>query len=370
MGESNDEQRQKISAIPTSKLQALHKARKYLRKPSLPVTLLIGLLLIGTLAAIFYPIFVQSQISHQQKQTHQSLPGPKPAPTPTPFDPNIGAVLPTHRIVAFYGIPNAEATGPAYQLNSSMLEHLQTQGAAYQELDPTHPVQLGIDLVASIPDGFPGPQGTYSHHLDSATIQEYIDFCKKQNLLLFLDLNIGQAPIMNEVKFFLPYLQRYPFVHMAIDPEWMFPRRDGIPGYNLSNIRASDLNPIIKAVAELPMKYHIPRKILLIHQYRSDGDGLENPLDAGQAEIADKRHLLSDSRVDVVIHIDSVGGYNGDQEDKTQQYNSWVNDDMQKYHNFRYGGFKLFYHIEANTLMTPNQVLALRPPPQIITYGN
>jgi hypothetical protein len=157
---------------------------------------------------------------------------------------------------------------------------------------------------------------------------------------------------------------------MAIDPEWMFPRRDGIPGVNLSNVRASDLNPIIQTLAQLPMKYHVPRKMLLVHQYRSDGDGLKNPYDAGQAEIADKRDLLSDKRVDVIVHVDGVGGYVGDKADKSQEYHTWVSQDMQKYHNFNYGGFKLFYHIEAKTLMTPREVLALKPAPMVITYGN
>ena len=77
-----------------------------------------------------------------------------------------------------------------------------------------------------------------------------------------------------------------------------------------------------------------------------------------------------DPRVDVVIHTDGVGGYVGDQADKTYEYMTWVAQDMQKYHNFRYGGFKLFYHIEAKTLMTPKQVLALTPPPLVVTYGN
>ncbi len=267
-----------------------------------------------------------------------------PTPTPTPvFDPDVGAVLPTHRVVAFYAVPYAEP----------------------------HPVQPGIDLVVSVPDAFPGPNKSYSHHVDAGTIQTYIDFCSTHDLLLFLDLNFGQSPVMDEVKFFLPYLQKYAFVHMAIDPEWMFPRRDGIPGVNLSNVRASDLNPIIQAVAGIPMQYHVPRKILIIHQYRSDGDDLKKPYDPGQAEIADKRNLIYDPRVDVVIHVDSVGGYPGDIKDKRFQYSEWVQQDMEKYDNFLYGGFKLFYQHEAKIrLMTPKEVLSLVPPPMVITYGN
>lgn len=295
-----------------------------------------------------------------------------PTPTPTPiFDPNVGAVLPSHRVVAFYAVPGAEPTGPAYELSEDMYNQLVQQGDAYQQLDPAHPIQAGIDLVVSVPDSFPGPNGYYSHHVDPDTIQAYADFCQSHHLLLFLDLNIGLAPVMEEVNYFLPYLEKYTFAHMAIDPEWMFPRHDGIPGVNLSNVRASDLNPIIQAVAELPMKYHVPRKILIIHQYRPSGDGTANPHDAGQAEIADKQNLLFDTRVDVVIHVDSVGGYVGDRADKIQQYTNWVKGDMQKYSNFQYGGFKLFYHIESKTrLMTPQEVLALDPAPLVVTYGN
>jgi hypothetical protein len=357
----------KIYETPTQKLQGSK------RSPFLIISfLLTSLLLIAVLAVVFYPLLTQWLTARPSTAAavHPLVVKPTPTPTPIPFDPSVGAILPTHRLVAYYAIPDAAATGPAYQLTSAMLKRLQKQGEAYQQLDPLHPVQLGIDLVASVPDGLPGPRGNYSHHLDPQTIQSYIQFCQKNGLILFLDLDFGQAPVKSEVDFFLPYLERYSFVQMAVDPEWMFPRRNGIPGIDLSNVRASDLNPIIEALAAIPMKYHVPRKVLMIHQYRSDGDGLSDPFDPGVAEIADKRHLIYDPRVDVVISVDSVGGFVGDQAEKTWQYDNWVGKDMQKYHNFEYGAFKLFYNIEAKTLMTPKQVLALTPPPLVITYGN
>src|SRR5205823_10333973 len=146
---------------------------------------------------------------------------------------------------AFYAVPFAEPTGPAYEPTDSMFAALKQQGAEYEQLDKAHPVQLGIDLVVSVPDSFPGPQGTYSHHVDAGTIQSYIDFCSKNKLLLFLDLNFGQAPIMKEVTFFLPYLAKYAFVHMAIYPYWMFPRHDCISGVNLCYVWSSYLYYII-----------------------------------------------------------------------------------------------------------------------------
>lgn len=341
------------------------------------VILVIGLVLLSISGiAIVPPLLGQPTLAHADKphprivSLTSSISTPSISPTPV-FNPNINATLPTHRIVAFYAVPGAEPTGPAYEISDTMLSDLRQQSDAYQQLDPDHPVQPGIDLVVSVPDGFPGPNGTYSHHVDADTIQQYIDFCQQNNLLLFLDLNFGQAPIMDEVNSFLPYLEKYSFVHMAVDPEWMFPRHDGIPGINLSNVRASDLNPIITALGNIPMQYHVPRKILIIHQYRPDGEDVANPFDAGEAEIADKHNIIFDPRVDVVFHIDSVGGYYGANADKIQQYTQWVQQDMRKYQNFMYGGFKLFYNIEAKTgLMTPKEVLSLVPPPMVVTYGN
>jgi hypothetical protein len=359
------------------KIDPLHDRRQMAEPPTLLVRkrshskavvaglscLLLALGIIAGLALVWRPVSTSPAPKLR-------FPGAEQVGIEQRFNPDIGAVLPSHRIIAFYGIPGAAATGPAYQLNAQMLAHLKAQGAVYQRLDPTHPVQLAIDLVASVPDRAPGPAGTYSHHLDPTTIESYIRFCQQNHLLLFLDLSFGQASVEHELNFFLPYLERYSFVELAVDPEWMFPRHNGIPGVNLSNVRASDLNPIIRALAELPERYHVPRKVLVIHQYRGDGDGLRNPDSPGVAEFADKHDLLFDRRVDVVIHVDSVGGYVGGQHDKIEQYQHWVHDDMQKYHNFLYGGFKLFYHLEARDLMTPAQVLAMKPAPLVISYGN
>ncbi len=303
--------------------------------------------------------------------THSAAPSPTPSPSVSPaFDPNVGAILPDHRIVAFYAVPNAAATGPAYVLSAAMLARLRTQGAAYDALDPSHPVQLGIDLVVSVPDRFKGRSGTYSHHVSDSVIDSYVAFCKKYNLLLFLDLNIGWADPLTELMSFSRYL-KLPFVEVAVDPEWMFPRHNGIPGVNLSNVRASDLNPMIEAVAAMPMEYHVPRKVMIIHQYRGDGDGKSNPYNPRYSEIADKRDIVNDPRVDLVIHIDSVGGWPGDIQVKESQYHQWVDVDMQKYGNFRYGGFKIFYKLESrHKLMTPAQVMSMKPQPMVVTYGN
>jgi hypothetical protein len=304
------------------------------------------------------------------KPRRPSTAAPVAMPHAESFDVGKGAVLPNKRVVAFYGIPGVPVPGPAYMPDEAMLERLRAQGAEYERLDPAHPVALGIDVVVSVPDGDPGPDNIYSHRVDTATLDRYVEFCRSNGLLLFLDLSFGWADPRQELERFMPYLA-LPFVHLAIDPEWMFPRHNGVPGVNLSNVRAADLNPLITAMADLPARLHIPRKIVILHQFRPTGDELTDPYDPGAAEIADKANLVDDPRVDVVVHIDSVGGWPGDIQAKTQQYTAWVRKDMARFGNFRYGGFKIFYQIESkNRLMTPAEVMKLKPPPMVITYGN
>jgi hypothetical protein len=358
--------------IPFSTVRPPEDERKHRRTKRIILvsSVFVALVLLGVAMAIWLPVGSSHNTAAKPTTGVSHKPAAAPSPSVAPFDPSVDAVLPTHRVVAFYAVPNAPATGPAYKLTSAMLTRLRAQGAAYQKLDPAHPVALGIDLVVDVPDRFKGKGGTYSHYVADSTINQYVAFCKKNDLLLFLDLNIGWAKPITVLNHFDNYL-KLPFVNVAIDPEWMFPRHNGIPGVNLSNVRASDLNPLIEAVAAMPMKYHVPRKIMIVHQYRGDGDGKANPYAAGSSEIADKRDIVNDPRVDLVIHIDSVGGWAGDIALKEGQYKKWVTTDMTKYGNFKYGGFKIFYKLEArHKLMTPKQVMSMKPAPMVITYGN
>lgn len=339
-------------------------------KPRQPEAALIAVPLVLSIVLLMAIVRYFTQTGHHTPPPVRATPTAVPQRAAPAFDPNAGAPLPQHRVVAFYAVPDAAATGPAYQLSDQMLARLRSQADRYQQLDPAHPVIAGIDLVVSVPDGFRGPTGTYSHRVDAATIDRYVEFCRANNLVLFLDLNFGWSAPLTELNAFRDYL-RLPFVHVAVDPEWMFPRHNGVPGTNLSNVRAADLNPLIEAVAAMPEEFQVPRKMFIIHQYRPDGDDLSDPYDPAKALIADKRNLVDDSRVDVVVHVDSVGGWPGDIDVKTQQYNAWVAQSMQRYHNFRYGGFKIFYRLESrNRLMTPEEVMALQPQPMVVTYGN
>lgn len=320
------------------------------------VTVAISFALMATLAAI---VVISSLFIVPPKAEGNVHPTAVPTATPKPFDPSVNAPLPNNRIVAFYGIPGAEVAGPAFETSPQMLTDLAKQAQAYLTLDPTHPVMPGIDLVVHVPDQCSSdPADLCSHWIDPSVIQEYIDFCQKNNLLLFLDLNFGRAPIQPTVQQALPYLEKYSFVHLAIDPEWAV-GPTGYPGYDVGQMHAADINWIIDQMAAIPMKDHLPRKVLIIHEFR--------PL-----VLPDKSAIVVNPDVSIVLHVDSVGNYNGAVNDKIEQYTEWVQQDkLAQNQPVPYGGFKLFYWLEGPFhLMTPDEVMQLSPPPLVITYGN
>ncbi len=155
------------------------------------IVLLLSLVCIIIVSAIFFSSILNIGSSAPNPELTGRVVASSPTPTPT-FDPALGAVLPTYRIVAFYAVPFAEPTGPAYEPTDNMLATLKKQGTAYEQLDPTHPVQLGIDLVVSVPDAYPGPQGTYSHHVDAGLSSPILIFVARTIYFYFWTLTLGK----------------------------------------------------------------------------------------------------------------------------------------------------------------------------------
>ena len=298
---------------------------------------------------------VEADAVIKEMRETQSRPAPAPAPAPyAAFDPAEGAILPNHRIVAFYGIPRARRAGPAYEPTDDMLAKLHKQADEYRKLDPATPVVEGIDLVVNVADGIPGAKSAYSHDLSAATMSEYLDFCQEHDLVLFLDLELGRARLRDVLPRFLPLLQAYPLVHLAIDPEWSFPAGTGVPGTNVGSISADDINYAIRTLAAIPARYRIPRKILVVHQYRASVLPSKESIDRSNPDVS------------VVLHVDSVGGFAGASGLKKKEYAQWVGREWSPL-----AGFKLFYDIEKPFhMMTPEEVLALKPAPLVVTYGN
>jgi hypothetical protein len=286
-----------------------------------------------------------------------------PTATPRPFDPSVGAPLPGNRIVAAYGISGGvDFNGPASELDmlDGFLPQLQDLGKQYATLDPTHPVLLGIDLVVNViqPCGsFPKWCASFA---DDQTIQAYIDYCKKHNLLLFFDLQLGTEPVSDAVTtYLLPYLQKYTFTELALDTEFHFPNTpegyadaEGYPCC-LGWMNASEINWASNELAQISMQNHLPRKVLVIHEWNS-------------GVLPDKEGIKLNPNVSVVLQSDGFGFV----DNKLGDYQVFVQQQL-----IEYGGYKLFFQYPDNPdaahdipFQSPQDVLNIFPQPLFISY--
>ncbi|GCE22302.1 hypothetical protein KDK_61020 [Dictyobacter kobayashii] len=76
---------------------------------------LVALIVATSISISYFSSLNQTSNNHVETSiTLASKPTPIPTPTPTPtpvFNPNLNAVLPTHRIVAFYAVPGPTQQG-------------------------------------------------------------------------------------------------------------------------------------------------------------------------------------------------------------------------------------------------------------------
>lgn len=277
------------------------------------------------------------------------------------FDPSVGAPLPNDRIVAAYGIVGGgEYNGPAsnLQMLDAYLPTLQQLGQQYAALDPTHPVQLALDLVVNVIQPCSQFPKWCASSTDDATIMSYVTYCQQHHLLLFFDLQLGVEPVADAVVQQLqPYLQKYDFTELALDTEFHFPNNPQgyaeAAGYPccLGWMGADEVNWAINYLAQTSLQYHLPRKVLVIHQWNS-------------AVLHDKDKITLNPNVSVVLQSDGFG----DVGNKLGDYQVFVQQDL-----IEYGGYKLFFPYPGDTqydipFQTPQDVMKLFPQPIFVSY--
>jgi hypothetical protein len=235
----------------------------------------------------------------------------KTAPAPLP-----GSILPEKRIIAFYGNPLSKRMGILGEfIPDSMLRRLDTEVAEWNRLDPEHPVQPALHLIAMVADGHPGPSGKYRTRMDSALIEKVYGWAKSRNAIMFVDLQVGQSTIQAELPWIEKFLVR-PDVHLGMDPEFSM-KKGGIPGQRIGTYDAADINYAIRFLADLVTKYDLPPKVLVIHRFTPGG-------------VTNYQKIELDPRVQVVMHMDGFGApwlkrdtYWRDIKSQPVQYTGW-----------------------------------------------
>jgi hypothetical protein len=267
-----------------------------------------------------------------------------PAPLP-------GSILPQKRIVAFYGNPLSKKMGILGEIPyDQMLAKLDTIVGEWRAADPAVPVLPALHLIVSVAQGTPGKDSMYRQRSDPDLIEKIYGFAKTKGAITILDIQTGRSTLQAEIPVLVPFLSR-PDVHLGIDPEFnMHYSREGrVPGTKIGTFDAKDVNYAIDQLAELVTKYHLPPKVLIVHRFTTN-----------MLQHADQ--IKHDPRVQVVINMDGWG-------------QPWLKFDTYRTSEIaepvQFTGFKLFFHNDTrkgDALLSPREVLALRPRPLYIQY--
>lgn len=263
--------------------------------------------------------------------------------------PQIGAILPFKRIVAYYGNFYSKGMGvlgeyPADQV----LTMLQAEVKKWQAADLSTPVLPAIQYIAVVAQGSAGREGKWILRMPDDQIDHALDLANQAHGILFLDVQVGQSTVEHE----LPLLEKYlemPNVHLAIDPEFSMKHHEA-PGSVIGTMDASDINFAAQYLAHLVTTRNLPPKILVVHRFTED-------------MITNYKQIQPLPEVQLVVDMDGWGS----QAKKIGTYTHVIAPEP-----VQFTGLKLFYKNDikppSTGLLTTDQVLKLTPAPIYIQY--
>ena len=255
-------------------------------------------------------------------------------------------VFPRYRLVGYAGVTGATTlgrlgTGPLDQ-RVAEIERRAKPYAAGREILPV------VEVIATIVQASSGRDDKHRVRLTDAQIATYHKAARKHRAVMLLNLQPGRSEFITEAKAFQKWLKE-PDIGLALDPEWaMDPgqRPGGAYGYTTG----AELDEVARYLATLVTRYDLPEKVMVYHQIADS--------------VVRKESGLKD-RPGVVV-IKSVDGL-GPPDPKINTYRV-VNKTTPK---FVHAGFKLFFtedSADGGRLMTPREVLALKPRPEYVMY--
>lgn len=250
--------------------------------------------------------------------------------------------MPRSRVVAFYGGPDGPQLGV---LGAGSPEHAASAVIARSAKFAAfgRPVQPAMELLATVAQSEPGPDGTYSRPVKAAQIAKFLAVAREHRMLLILDIQPGGGKFLSAVKALEPFLLD-PAVSVALDPEWKVPFGQAPGGGRIGSASAADVNAVGSYLSGLVQAHRLPDKLLIVHEFTP-------------SMLPDRARITSHPGVEQVLHADGEGTPAGK---------------VAVWHQLAFPtrfrtGFKLFFS-EDSRLMSPAEVMALTPRPDIITY--
>ena len=255
------------------------------------------------------------------------------------------SILLNSDILVFYGHPLSNRMGILGTLSKEDLDARLTKLAEeYKAENGDRDIRKAFYIIY----GTVWPKGDIGI-LSESVLLEYIEYGLKNDILIFIDHQIGKYDPIDSLKKMLPYL-RYPNVHLALDPEW----RTEKPMEEIGRVTAAEINRAQEVMEQYIIDNKIPgERMLVIHQFN-------NNMIQNRSQVK--------SGFDRVRLVHCADGF-GSPALKRISYSA-----NSKAGNIPVKAFKLFYNSGIKgagydePLLTPKEVMNLDPRPYIIMY--
>lgn len=268
-------------------------------------------------------------------------------PVKTPY-PLPGALLPYHRIIAFYGNLYSKRMGVLGEYpRAEMISKLEAEVAKWQKADSSLIAIPALHYIAVTAQGAPGSDNMHRMRMPFKQIDTVLSWAKPIKALVFLDIQVGHSSVKVEV----PELEKYlalPNVHLGIDPEFSL-KNGEIPGSKIGSFTAEDINDAIDFLANVVRKNKLPPKVLIVHRFT-------------QGMVTNYKKIKTVPEVQVVMDMDGFGS----KVLKRSTYKTYIFREP-----VQFTGFKLFYKNDNWnnwTMYTPEELLQLTPKPSYIQF--
>jgi hypothetical protein len=281
------------------------------------------------------------------RMCHDSASAKWPVKTDYPLP---GAILPFHRIIAYYGNYYSTRMGILGELPpDEMLKKLMGEVKSWQAADTMVKTIPALHYIVASAQGAPGKSNTYRMRMPFTQIDKTLELAKKIDALVFLDIQVGWSTLQQEI----PQLEQYlalPNVHLAVDPEFSM-KTGRVPGSIIGTFDAADINYATQYLADLVAKHNLPPKMLVIHRFT-------------KGMVTNYKQIKLHPEVQIVMDMDGWGF----PAKKVNSYKLAVSSEP-----VQFTGFKLFYKNDIKTppwktIMKPEDVLKLYPRPMYIQY--
>ena len=300
------------------------------------------LILLGTLGLVGAAAFLAGAVSGGRVDGDSKEAVEQASASPPELPRGGRDLLPDHTLVGFYGAPQDDELG---ELGiGSPAEASKRLGEQAREYEGKRPVLPVFELLASIAAAAPGDDGNYRLLQPHSVIERYLAEARRQRGLLLLDIQPGRADFVEEVERLDRWL-REPDVGLALDPEWHVGPAE-IPGQVIGSVDAGTVNEVSAHLSRIVERNELPEKLLVVHQFTED-------MIMARSELRDRPGVA------IVLNSDGFG----DPANKISKYDALRPDRDTPF----YPGFKLFYREDVD-LMSPEEVLDLRPTPKLIVY--